>query len=141
MFFALQLDRGNIVQALSDNMLVDLGLNTNQYNYGMTIFYICFLCRIDITADKQEARSRQLDSYSDGGLEYCCNMPVPHHWRVDILSYSRIAWAYRRWLYSGRHLISQLFLHKQRVAHSIELLLGSLHHDRCSVSLFGLWLI
>ena len=42
MFFALQLDRGNIVQALSDNMLVDLGLNTNQYNYGMTIFYICF---------------------------------------------------------------------------------------------------
>jgi sugar phosphate permease len=44
MFFALQLDRGNIVQALSDNMLVDIGLNTNQYNYGMTIFYISFLC-------------------------------------------------------------------------------------------------
>jgi sugar phosphate permease len=43
-FFALQLDRGNIVQALSDNMLVDLGLNTNQYNYGMTIFCISFLC-------------------------------------------------------------------------------------------------
>jgi hypothetical protein len=44
MFFALQLDRGNIAQALSDNMLDDLGLNTNQYNYGMTIFYISFLC-------------------------------------------------------------------------------------------------
>lgn len=43
MFFALQLDRGNITQALSDNMLADLGMITNQYNYGMTIFYLCFL--------------------------------------------------------------------------------------------------
>ncbi|WQF89776.1 Putative major facilitator superfamily, MFS transporter superfamily [Colletotrichum destructivum] len=44
MFFALQLDRGNINQANTDNMLEDLGLTTNQYNYGMTIFYVCFLC-------------------------------------------------------------------------------------------------
>ncbi|ERT01673.1 hypothetical protein HMPREF1624_02925 [Sporothrix schenckii ATCC 58251] len=43
MFFALQLDRGNISQALSDNMLGDLGLTTNNYNYGMMIFYVCFL--------------------------------------------------------------------------------------------------
>jgi hypothetical protein len=43
MFFALQLDRGNIVQALSDNMLGDLGLNTNDYNYGQAIFYFSFL--------------------------------------------------------------------------------------------------
>ncbi|KAL4739495.1 major facilitator superfamily domain-containing protein [Aspergillus similis] len=44
MFFALQLDRGNISQALSDGMLNDLGLSTNQYNYGQMIFYLCFLC-------------------------------------------------------------------------------------------------
>ena len=43
MFFALQLDRGNISQALSDNMLDDLHINTNDYNTGQTIFYVSFL--------------------------------------------------------------------------------------------------
>ena len=43
MFFALQLDRGNITQALSDNMLNDLHMNTNDYNNGQTIFYVSFL--------------------------------------------------------------------------------------------------
>jgi hypothetical protein len=29
MFFALQVDRGNLSQALADNLLDDLGMNTN----------------------------------------------------------------------------------------------------------------
>ncbi|RAK96196.1 putative transporter [Aspergillus ibericus CBS 121593] len=42
-FFALQLDRGNIVQANSDTMLADLGMTTNDYNNGQTIFLLTFL--------------------------------------------------------------------------------------------------
>ncbi|BCS22362.1 putative transporter [Aspergillus puulaauensis] len=42
-FFALQLDRGNVVQATSDTMLTDLGMDTNDYNTGQTIFYCAFL--------------------------------------------------------------------------------------------------
>ncbi|KAF2149177.1 phthalate transporter [Myriangium duriaei CBS 260.36] len=43
MFFALQLDRGNITQAVAGNMLTDLKLTTNDFNNGMTIFYCSFL--------------------------------------------------------------------------------------------------
>nr|XP_018265913.1 uncharacterized protein I303_02290 [Kwoniella dejecticola CBS 10117]OBR88071.1 hypothetical protein I303_02290 [Kwoniella dejecticola CBS 10117] len=42
-FAALQLDRGNITNALSDNLLTDVGMTTKEYNNGMTIFYLCFL--------------------------------------------------------------------------------------------------
>ncbi|KAE8450078.1 hypothetical protein EG329_006859 [Mollisiaceae sp. DMI_Dod_QoI] len=43
MFFGLQTDRGNLVQALADNLLTDLKLTTNDYNYGNIIFYTSFL--------------------------------------------------------------------------------------------------
>lgn len=42
-FSALQMDRSNLAQAVSDNMLDDLHMTTNNYNTGNTIFYVCFL--------------------------------------------------------------------------------------------------
>ncbi|KAL4771334.1 major facilitator superfamily domain-containing protein [Aspergillus nidulans var. acristatus] len=42
-FFALQLDRGNIGNALADTLLQDLRMTTNDYNTGQTIFLCCFL--------------------------------------------------------------------------------------------------
>ncbi|KAK5168203.1 uncharacterized protein LTR77_006772 [Saxophila tyrrhenica] len=39
----LDLVRRNINRAISDNMLDDIGVNTNDYNTGQTIYFICFL--------------------------------------------------------------------------------------------------
>ncbi|ETI23128.1 hypothetical protein G647_04925 [Cladophialophora carrionii CBS 160.54] len=43
MFLALDLNRRNINRAISDDMLPELGMNTNDFNYGQTIFLTCFL--------------------------------------------------------------------------------------------------
>lgn len=43
MFVSLELNRRNINRAISDNMLPELGMNTNDFNYGQTIFLVSFL--------------------------------------------------------------------------------------------------
>ncbi|KAK3360513.1 major facilitator superfamily domain-containing protein [Lasiosphaeria hispida] len=43
MFCALDMHRRNINRAISDNMLPEIGMDTNDFNYGQTIFLACFL--------------------------------------------------------------------------------------------------
>ncbi|RYP48248.1 hypothetical protein DL768_005855 [Monosporascus sp. mg162] len=43
MFCAMDLHRRNINRAISDNMLEEIGMNTNDFNTGQTIFLVCFL--------------------------------------------------------------------------------------------------
>lgn len=43
MFIGLQIDRGNLAQAVVDDLLPELGMDTNDYNLGNTIFLIAFL--------------------------------------------------------------------------------------------------
>ncbi|KAF3986482.1 hypothetical protein FT663_04522 [Candidozyma haemuli var. vulneris] len=44
MFFALQVNRGNLHEAVADNLLDDLNMDTNDYNLGNTLNLVAFLC-------------------------------------------------------------------------------------------------
>jgi hypothetical protein len=43
MFFGLDIDRGNLGNAIADNLLDDLGITTNDYNNAQNMYRVGFL--------------------------------------------------------------------------------------------------
>lgn len=62
----LQLDRGNVSQANTDNFLDDLGLSTNDFNYGQSAFSTSS-ARINIVFYTYLRTSRFRNRFPSGG--------------------------------------------------------------------------
>ncbi|RCK65338.1 hypothetical protein Cantr_01260 [Candida viswanathii] len=73
LFVGLQVDRGNMAQAVSDNLLQDLGMTTNDYNTGNTIFYmVCWsivaMCQAALSGKGSFYATRALIGILEGGF-------------------------------------------------------------------------
>ncbi|KAI5963724.1 uncharacterized protein KGF55_002604 [Candida pseudojiufengensis] len=95
MFISLQIDRGNLAQAVTDNFLKDLNLNSNDYNIGNTLSLVFFM----ISEVPSQLISKRLGPDIFIPIQICC-------W--SIVSISQIGLKDKAGFYITRALIGLL---------------------------------
>jgi len=130
MFFALNVDRKNLGSAVSDNMLPQLHMTTNDYNFGNTIFLASFLLAelpsqlvskrigpdrwipMQMTAwyaMQHFVNTQHHDILTDVKVNRCVQ-PVLADRKIDFLSHPRTTGNSGRWFHPGSHPLVVLFL-------------------------------
>ena len=102
MFFALNIDRGNLGNAVADNLLDDLNLSTDDYNNAQNMYRIGFLIsEIPSQMIGKKNWARPVDSSSDHVVEHSCRRAILHAEQSRILCLSIFCGNFYGWIYSG----------------------------------------